>query len=557
MIVSKLFTPFFFISIVLIVIIISTFRQLPLTFYQQDEWLGSGQVISAGYSIVTRDLSPIQLLTADGRPLARLLGVFFLNTFKFDTAPLALYSIFFHILNSLLVLLISQKLFKKIFPAFIAGAFFALNSVSHQGVTWFAASFGLQPAVFFILLSIYLMVISVERKKISLRILAFLSAFFSLYFKEIGVFLFIFLPLLPVILDKEYKIKKDYKFYLPFGIIIAVLSLYRLIQMFFVGGPGNANVYVTAETSNLLLTIFIRIIMYPLVSFSLIFIPYQVAKEIAVALTYGYYPYIPQNISRWDLISYTSILDNFAIIFSFLLIIILAFIYKKRTDLRTIIIFGVLFYLLSLAPYVIISKDFSYLEPRYYYLTSAASGLILAVFMQSVLSAFNNKKLLLGAMLIIFLGYIRYQILIIRTDIAQQVDIANERRAFLKDLNNYLPTLVENTNVFYFSGSKSFLVDNNMLPFQHGFGHSVMSLYYDSGKIPSKLPESEYLFRLGEQGYKSDGRVSFGYYSNLEELKKSVKDNKISSENIYAFYYDWDNKKLNDITDQVRQDVLK
>lgn len=547
---------FFFVAVIFLLIII-TFRQLPQTFYQQDEWLGSGQIMVIGYHVVTDNLSPIQLIFGEGRPLTRLLGAYFFSTFGFNTAPLAIYSVIFHMLNSLLIFLIALKMLKKYFGAFVVSSFFALNSIDHQSVTWYGASFGIQPATFFILLSIYLYLMYVEHEKKLYVVLSFLSAFLSLYFKEIGIFLFIFLPLTSIIFKKNTSVIRSIKKIYLFLIAIPIFGFFRVLELVYTNTSyTNASVYLK-PSGNILLTLILRAIYYPLTSFSLIYIPYSVATNMSLAVMYAYYPYIPQYISRWDLIEQTVILDFIAMSFTILLAILLAFIYKTRKEFRKFIIFSLLFFFLSIMPYIVIEKQYAYMEPRYYYLTSLASGILLAIILDFFTTFFKNNKFVFLFIVILFLGYLRYQVSIIRGDIAVQVSISQERKNFLIALNKYLPTLKSNTNVFYFTGNKAFLVEGNKTPFQHGFGYSVMVIYYKTGKIPSSPLLSAYLFGLGEQGFKNIGGLQYGYYNDFKSLKASVVEHSINVHDVHAFYYNRDTKELSDITVQTQKDLEK
>jgi hypothetical protein len=550
--------PRFILSILfLLILIIATFRQLPQTFYQQDEWLGSGQVTALGYEVVTRGLSPLQVIFADGRPLSRLFGAFFFSNFAFDVRPLAYYSIFFHFLNTILVFLIAYKLFSRYFSALIVSVFFGLNSISHQTVTWFAASFGAQPSAFLIFLSIYLYLLYLDNEKKLYFYSSFIAAITSLYFKEIGIFLFIFLPIIGLLFSKNFSISKEIKNFLPIVGFVAMFVFYRLFQMLFIKTPSSGSVYLTSTTNNIFLTLLSRIIMYPLSSFSLIFIPYQTAMTIAIGFMDSYYPYIRERISRWDQVAVTAILDVFAMLASFILFLLLFVVYKKKKELRKIIIFALVLFFLSLAPYFVISKDYAYLEPRYYYITIVASGIILAVFFEAIVGSFRRNYIFMLMLLLVFLSYMRYHVFIIRSDVAHQVDLSNERKQFLSTLNYYLPTLQSDTNIFYFTGSKSWLVEGNKTPFQHGFGYSVMAIYYHSGKVPKELLTREYLFMLGDQGIqRKDGKI-FGYFNDYADLSEVVNKYNISSKDVHAFYYDWDKKELKDITASISAELAK
>ena len=90
----------------LIIIILQTFRQLHLTFYQQDEWLGAGQIIAGGIKGIFEQTSFLDLIIGFNRPFSRFFGGIIFELYPFDPTPLAIYNIILHILNSILVYLI-------------------------------------------------------------------------------------------------------------------------------------------------------------------------------------------------------------------------------------------------------------------------------------------------------------------------------------------------------------------------------------------------------------------------------------------------------------------
>lgn len=553
---QSIFVICIFCSILSLLIIVS-FQQLGLTFYQQDEWLGSGQVMAFGYGVVLDGLTPLQLIFAEGRPFSRLLGAFIFKYFAFDIYPLALYSIGFQIINTIFVFLISLKLFRNYINAFVAASFFGLSSVTHQVVSWFAASFGSQPAVFFILLAIYFCQIYMEKKKILFLILSFFSSIVSLYFKEIGIFLFIFIPFMLFLFQNKVQFLEKIKTSAVFLGVTVLFVVYRIIDLLFLRTAHNsAHVFITSDSSNIVLTLVARSLLYPLTSFSLLFIPYNVANNLAYEYVKLYYPYIPQNISRWDLIAQTSILDNVSMFLSFIMIACLYLIFKKRKEMRKKVLFALVLFFLSIMPFIVISKSYAYMEPRYYHVPIIAIGIIAAIFFDSLVALFKRNRIALVVLIIIFIAYLRYHVGVIRTDIAVQVTIADERRAFLKQLNSALPTLRSNENIFFFTGNSEMYSKSNFVPFQHGFGYSVLTLYYDSNRIPKKFLEKQNLFNLGEQGFLRHNEYSFGYYSEIDDLKKAFDDNNFSVENIHAYYYDNVQKQLRDISEETREKVL-
>ncbi len=552
----------FFLFLLLIVAIFYTYWDLPKTFYQQDEWLGSGRVLALGFQTVTFGLSPFQIIFGDSRPLTGILGVIFFKSFGFASLPLALYGVLFHIINTLLIFLISRKILKNHLAAMISAAYFGLSSVSQQSITWFAASFGVQPASFCIFSSIYLFLHFLEKKK---NIFAHASLFFallSLYFKESGIFLFIFLPLLPAVFKEKIKIKKYITIFSPFIIFASFFVLYRFIEMTIVRQLAGqsiiaSSVYASTNQGKIFFieTILSRIIMYPLTSFSLVFIPVYAALKIASEFMNLYYPFIT---TKTDLISETVVLDLLAVAASLLL---LHFIVRKLMANKysmQVIYFVLLFFFLSIIPYIIVGKTFAYMEPRYYYIPIAASSILLGAIALRIFSMKQNIGKVMKVLFVLSSFWLLFlHVNETRQFIQMQAVIANERRGFLRQLQIQLPSLKDNTNIFYFTGDKVWYGENNFVPFQHGFGYSVPVIYYASHKIPKQLLVSGYLWALGSEGYKKIGGLDYGYYSSLDHLKKEMLTYHFNPSDVHAFSYDSQTKTLKNITKEVQFSLKK
>lgn len=539
---------------VLLATILLTFKQLPQTFYQQDEWLGLGQLMAIGWGNILNGNNIIQLLFGDGRPLTRVWGTVFYEAFSLQPIPFAIYSIMFHFVNTVLVYFIINRLIKNKFFALLGALYFAVADVAHQTVTWFGASFGEQPSSLFIFLSVLLFLFFVENKNKVYLYTAFICAAISLYFKENGIFLFPLFSLAPFIFDKKYPIKKLTVSYLPVFLFAALFVGYRLFEMLFINTPFTGSVYASATSQSILPTLFLRVIMYPLTSFSLSFIPYPIATFLAAWTWKLYYPYITQ---RPDLVFQTAILDMIAIVFSGF-ILLMSYCIACKKEYTKPVVFALVFFVLSILPYVVISKTYAYLEPRYFYISLLSSGILIGCLFSYLYFSLQRKgKLLLAIPLIVYAVFIRFNISVIRHDIAVQVDIANERKSFMKQLYSYLPTLTKDTNIFYFTGSTPYVVDNNFTPFQNGFGYTLMVLYYKSGEIPKYLPTTQFLWNLGEEGVKKMDGKTFGYFNNYDDLKKYTKQKQLDPDSIYSFYYDAKQKKLYNITTQVQKGIVE
>lgn len=524
--------------------ILFTFWELPQTFYQQDEWLGLGQIIEQGWSHITYGLTPLQVIFGDGRPLTRVLGVLFFNAFPLDGVAHSLYSLFFHFGNTVLVYFIAIRILKEKPLAFISALFFAVNSVSHQAVTWFGASFGTQPATCTTLLSILLFLQFLEKKQNKFAYSAFFLAVLSLYFKESGMFLFLFLPLLPFLFQTKVSLKKYIILYLPLISFIGIFVLFRFLEMTvlssYEGTSFAGRNFLQGGKEMLAHTLFIRSLLYPLTSLSLIFIPPTYARELGFYIQKFYYPYIDQ---KPDLIALTAAMDLAAIVLSFILLFVFYNLHKKANQEKRIISFSLIFFVLSVLPYIVIEKQYAYMEPRYYYVPSVAAGILLAYLYNKIVLQ-TKKKLVRFAtifgLILLFILHIR----LVQNDISIQKTIASERLSYISQLKEIVPTLHDNTNIFLVTGDKPWLVEGNRTPFQHGFGYSVALLYKDTDKVPHGLLSNGKLFNLGEEGYWNESGMRFGYYWDEEKVSTLLERKNISVDKVIKLYYNSKEKKL-------------
>lgn len=116
-------------------LILFTFKDLPRTFYQQDEWMGLGCVLGYDLKILLADFSFLQIISAKSRFLARPLNYLFYGLFPFQIMPFVIFSLVFHILNSMLVFILAQKVSKNILVSAVASIFFATATVLRQAIT--------------------------------------------------------------------------------------------------------------------------------------------------------------------------------------------------------------------------------------------------------------------------------------------------------------------------------------------------------------------------------------------------------------------------------------
>lgn len=531
----------------LIFIVPVFFFDLTKTFYQQDEWYGLGDVLSLGPSAIFSGTDTLKVILGYGRVLADTLIFFLIAKFPFNIIPVSIFAIVFHTINTILVYLLAKRLVGGVLPAVVAASFFAFNQASSGAVIWAASGTGTLPATTFIILSILTFFKFLETSKKKWIFITFFLLYTSLFFKEIGIFLFAFLPLYHLFTKKivfKELVENYFLFFIFFLISIG------LIFLEFKSIPVEKDLFLTGSTSSYYPTLLSRIILYPLTSFSLLFIPTGTAFDFAKHLTWVYYPFFPSPL--YDLLAQTAVLDMLAIVLTIVICFLFyLFLKKEKKEIKVKIIFLLSFVFLSFLPYVVVGKSHAYLESRYYYL-AAVSGGILFGYLISKLSKIRNYGMAILALSFLFLLFHATEI---KKEIIRQKDFAQERKGILEQVTRIKPQISSKT-IFYITGDRNFYIsEGNPVPMQQGMGYTLLVWYYANGNAPQALVDligKHFLWGMNEQGYKEVDDSGFGYFWDLDKLSNFLKETKIDKKGIIALYYDSKTKEFNDITQEIR-----
>lgn len=548
-------------AVVLGTVVLIIFGGVLGSFYEQDEWLGIGNYLTGQTNkFCLNTEKPLGILIGEGRQLSSFITCFSYNYFPFNTAPLAVYRILLHFINSVLVFILIKKLLGRTIPALVGALFFAVNSVSQSAVTWFAAH-GTLPATTMVVVSLLALLKGIrfnekEEGKVNKKwlIISFAALYVSFLFKQIAVFMFLLFPLAIFFYTppakrrnlSNYLSKKYFPIFLTFILFIG----FWVVKFKSISGPSA--LFLNSTSPDFYQTLLARSILYPLTSFSLIFVPPEFFLNFGRFVTNIYYPIFPPE--QFILIAQTVVLDMLAILLSFSLFVLLFFLSRKTDDKnKKILWFFVLFSLFSFLPYVVVAKSFAYLESRYYYLAAISSAFILSWLVNVVW--LKSKRV--GVALSLFsLLLVATHGLTVERDVARQAELARERESFLSQLTTIKPTLENKSNMFLVTGSDDFYLSGNKAPFQNGVGHILAVWYfYHTGGVPVELIKTGRLFELGSQGYFEYEGLGFGYFSDTNRLKEAIAKYNLSSATIVALYYDAKGKNIIDVTPKIKDEL--
>lgn len=535
-----------FYSLILIIALTTfVYKDIFSIFYQQDEWqtIGNNIVLNNFLEVFT-DFNFLNFISVQERFASNALAYFLMGKFAFNTTLMGVYSLLIHIINSTLVYTIVRRWVikdnnDKIF-ALIGSLFFAVSAVSMSAVSWFGTSLGTLPATTLILTAIFFYFKYLEKKERKFALLSLILLYMSFFFKEIGVFLLLFLPFISLLFFKFTR-KTFISTFWPFFAVFVLVTSLRMVNLVFLS-DRSGELFITSSQDNFVQKVAVRTIMYPLTSFSLTFVPPELLIKFSKYFTTTYYPFVPS--SEFNLIAQTIVIDAFAVFLTFVVLIAVYLSFRKKTkNMKNLAVFWILFFALSFLPYVLLSKNYAYLESRYYYLANLPAGIIIGVLGLSLAKFLKRWNLEILPIIILTL-FLALHVKFLMKNLSQLTLISQERITFFNELKDLKPTLTTNKNVFFLTGDHDYYVPGNKVPFQQGMGYTLMVHYYRTGYVPGKLIKNRFLWNLNTQGYSEAGDLGFGFFTDPEELKKVVRNNHIKEESITSLYYDSREKKL-------------
>lgn len=539
------------IFLVLLILVSITYHGIFSTFYQQDEWSTVGFITTWGWRSVINTLSIFQIFFAEGRIFAAVFNLIFFGAYKFNLTPIFLFALSCHTLNAWLVYHLVRKLKGSAFASWVAAVFFAVNSLGNQAITWASAVITV-PATTLLLVSVILYIDFLETKDIRRRNLSFVVGILSLFIKETGLFLFLFYPLIYFLWGKAQKIKDVFFANAALVVYGGGLVIFRMAELLF--APAAWAGFVNNQKGGFIFPVLYHSIVYPLTSLSQLFVPAADLYAFVPRIVRSEYVHFVGS-PFFDLVGQSAVADVVSLLGTIFIVLFLAFmVLQEKRDMRTaqrIVSIGILLVMLSFLPYAVLHRYFSYLSSRYYYVGVAGAALL---FGYIVTWFYKRMPRVMGTLFIISVGlYLFHHAQAIQKDIDLQIQYANERKTFLREITRVHPTLNDQT-VFYITSDKKYLGEITY-PFQNGLGYILEVWYYDSGNIPKTFIQENFLWDLGEEGYRSTGISGFGYFEHLDKLGEYVKEGKIAPSIVYGYVYNSQTHRLSDVTLSVREQL--
>jgi len=90
------------------------------------------------------------------------------------------------------------------------------------------------------------------------------------------------------------------------------------------------------------------------------------------------------------------------------------------------------------------------------------------------------------------------------------------------------------------------------MPFQSGFGQTLLIYYSQNEKFPRDFYPGDFLWEIRSQGYQEHGDRGFGYFRDFDLMAKTIDEKSIPADSVIAFRYDSSSQKIEDISIEVR-----
>ncbi len=546
-----------FLILALLIIVTANYSQLLKGFFEQDEWF------SFGWFILHKNESLfewIKLCFAPSvghyNPFTNMLQNFLFSVWGMDYTKFISVGISLHLVVTTLVYYLSKIIFKSSkLLSFFAAAIFGVFASSYQGVGWAVAGMSILCASIFGLIStlLFFKFLEIKEKRYLLWSLVFLIV--SLFFKEITIGLF---PLYFLILLLKGNFKKNLN-YLYWVVGFGIFYVGSRISMVFV--PRDIISGPVAVEAQSLRDIIYNLLTIPVKSISQLLMPTSFTKSISVSIgkLFANYLYLIPGSPEFESFVVRVVMEAISIFFGSVIIIFSVLsIIKSKMMLSVVfekpIIFGLGWVILN-------SVIFSYapetsgtvlaIDSRNLYLLAVGMSL----FIVGIVHSISKSKIWL--FLLIIIPTLNFNIYWLNVSLNNYSQAGIIRKGILNKVTANYPRLPKKV-VFYTQSDTPYygLPDGeNILPFQSGFGQTLMVWYSQSQTLPAQFFEDRFLWEIDSQGYKEFDGYGFGYFRNLDLLRETVRKYNLPMDSIISFNWDSKLNTLNDISLEVSKSV--
>lgn len=533
------------------VIVLFAYRKIFNGFFQQDEWLSfSSRIMLQQKDFLGQIGDLISPSVGHYQPLNSLTIQVLFSLFGLNYLPYSISSIILHLIIVFIVFFLAKAIINDAKFALLTALLFGITAASFQATSWVLADTSIHFSTIFSLLSLLLLFKFLSNKRIIFFIWSLIFLLVSLLFKEISIGIFLIFILTILLFASKGFTKTRY-----IKVIILAGFLYALFRvgMLYIPEAHKTDIVVTESQP-------IKYIVYNLVTFPFKGVSQSIIpSDVLLDFSYSLANLLPESLvgiketPSYDFLVQKKILEavslTLSLIITFLSIIMW---WKNKTNIwGKTVIFALTFILVNTPIFALsperIGRVFI-IDSRNLYLVTFGSSLLV----NSIVASLVKRKFI--KILLIILPLLVVNIFWLNSFLANVAEVGILRKSILNKIFNEYPKLPEKV-VFYTNSDSSFYglsSSEKIMPFQSGFGQTLLMWYYPTAKFPDEFIINRFLWNITSQGYKEVGDRGFGYFRDFEELAKTVKNNKLDPFSVIAFQFDSEKQITSDISEEVR-----
>jgi len=512
---------------------ILVYFRVPFIFFQQDEWYAFGNMIALGPKLIFHrfEVGDINHFV----PLNSLLSFLLFKIFDLNYVGYNAVALFLHFINGLLVYFLALRILKRKTFALLSAATFIASAASAGLVMWPLVGINTLTLTFALLAWIAALRFKEQKKVFVNGLVVAILTILALLTNEYAGGMLIFIPVLIFVLSKKDQLVKASKFLLPF---IVFGFGYLFFRLSIVGG-------VLAGGSSLK-TILPKIIQFPVRYLGQLLIPKQGLLLVDQILG--------NNLALSDLVL-RDVFFWFGLAVLGLVLVVSAIVRRVSPTNYQNLILVTIFILASSIPFAFIpgkAGNFLLFSPRYLYFGIAGGAILIALLAEfAYLSERSFLKKLAGfyILLFFFLGVFGNW-----SKAGSLLKEGKLREGILNEIKSKYTSLPKKT-IFYTESDSSFYglpPEEKIMPFQSGFGQTLLVWYQAEESFPKEFFEDRYLWEITDQGYQEVAGRGFGYFRDFGLMNETIEKENLAPSSIIAFRYDSEDTSFEDMTEEVQ-----
>lgn len=534
--------------LLLVIVVMLVFYQLPQGYFEQDEWH------SFGHYIYLQSLSPLDFLRQafpGGKlghftPLALITKMSLFNIFGLQAQYFFLISILWHAVIVVVVYYLFYLLWQQKLLAFFGALFFAVNSSHYQAVTWLGTFEGTEGATLLGTLSLLTLILYQQTSQIKYYRSTLVLLFLGLLFKEIA--LAYALIVAGLIILKPLPIPR-LRLLIQLALVVGGYLILRLL-IAFVSVANQQGPINVAGVSLMDMVLYNLAVIPPKLVIQILLPP-----EILVAVTNVMVVKI-NILLEWLGIFETISVSRTAILLagSLILVITSISIWRNRQGRLQVypLILGGVIVVATVIPLLIVKQFSQFLDSRYLYPATLGISLVIVSLGESFWREARLSRIIL---IISGLMLIAAHATALQAIVGNLAKDGYERRQILQGITKIGPSLKEQTVIFAESDRPYYGLVERTFPFQSGLGQLLLVYYQQSQTVPAGFFTNEFLWDILDQDYQEIDGFGFGFFWDLDKLAETVNKNNLTAESVLALAYDSQNQQVVDISQRIKGEL--